>query len=69
MDELQNTQSIVDHLQAEYNITDYQALKLAIEINRNDMIRKTFIIYDGVPSVFEAIAMALGATPNPIKEK
>lgn len=47
---------LLDH----YELTQYERCKLAVEIQRNRMIADIFVLTENAPSVFEAIALALG---------
>lgn len=47
-------------LQADFELTDAEALRVAVEIHRNGILRGIFVLdYEGYPNVLEKIAMIL----------
>lgn len=43
-------------------LTEVEALKLAVKIQQNRILSDAFVVREGVPSALEAIAMELGAS-------
>lgn len=44
-------------------LTIAESLKIAVEINRNEILKEAFVVGYASPTVLEAIAMALGFKP------
>ena len=53
---------LVKDLQESYKLTDFEALTVALQAERNSILRKAFVItaLDNTPTALEAIANALG---------
>ncbi|GJQ61153.1 MAG: hypothetical protein SCALA702_02060 [Melioribacteraceae bacterium] len=49
-------------LKSEYNLTDYEALMVALKAEQNNLLKKAFVISatDSTPTGLEAIAISLG---------
>jgi hypothetical protein len=57
-----NVEKNAKELKAEYNLTDYEALSLALKAEQNELIQRGLVISgaDSYPAGLEAIAIALG---------
>ncbi|NWJ49755.1 MAG: histidine kinase [Bacteroidetes bacterium] len=55
-------EELVKELKLDYVLTDFEALKIALESERNYLIKTAFVITvsDEYPTALEAIAIALG---------
>lgn len=55
------------HLKENFKLSDYEALKIAIESQRNDIFYRAFLLSNDdlkAPTALEGIAIALGMTPK-----
>lgn len=48
-------------LEAEWNISDFEALQIAVKIQHNKILSAAFVLNHNGPGALEAIAMELGA--------
>jgi hypothetical protein len=52
---------LVKSIQKDYNLTNYEALNIALKVETNELFRKAYVISsnDSNPSALEKIAMVL----------
>ncbi|MFT3912265.1 MAG: hypothetical protein QM737_22750 [Ferruginibacter sp.] len=57
-----DVETLTKELKAEYKLSDYEALTLALKAEQNELFRRAFVLSnsDDYPSGLEAIAIALG---------
>jgi len=58
--------SLAEELQKSYELTNYEAMDLALKAEQNELLKLAFVISssDNYPSALESIAIALGQKPQ-----
>ena len=68
MTDLQSISKIVKDLALDYKLTDVEALTIAVQIQRNQILENGLVVSrsDGTPTGLEALAIALGYKAGPL---